>query len=357
MKQLTHLFYSAVIIILATCAAVIFFDTPFVQTLFCLIVISAIVPRPKGVASGVVLEQWAAYIMERFWKDNAFLKNVYDDSQYVVGGRIIHIPQPGAKPNVVKNRGTYPATAVRRADTDVVYALDEYSTDPTHIPNIDAIHLSYNKQDSVLGDHMAVLNETVADDLLIKWGANGTVYKTTGVSVPGNAPIQVGPVTGQTGNRLGFTHRDLKNLMILFNVNKVPKTDRFVLIDDSMFDGFYDTLGDTNAKDFSRYADAENGVIGKLHSFNVMTRSSVMAAANDNTIKPLGSSIGATDNLVSLAWHKNSIAQAIGDIKFYQNINDALYQGDVHSATLMAGGRVRRADDLGLVKIIQGTPA
>lgn len=309
---------------------------------------SLLIPMPQGTANGVVLEVWARYIMERFWKDNAFLKNVYDDSQYVTQGRIVHIPQPGSKPNVVKNRSTFPATAVRRTDTDVLYALDEYSTDPTHIPNIDAIHLSYSKQDSVLGDHMSVLNETVADDLLVKWGANAVVVKTTGADVA--------PVTGQTGNRKGFAHADLKKLMIAMNVANVPKQDRYILIDDSMYEYFYDSLSDTNAKDFSRYADATNGVVGKLHGFNIMTRSSVLAYAAADTVKALGASLAATDNLASLAWHKNSIAAAIGDKKLFQNANDALYYGDVHSALVMVGGRVRRADNAGIYAVVQGTP-
>jgi hypothetical protein len=322
---------------------------PPVVTFGTLVLLSLIVPLPKNSALGVVLEVWARYIIERFWKDNAFLRNAYDDSQYVQQGRIIHIPQPGAKPAVVKNRNTYPATAVRRTDTDIVYALDEYTTDPTHIPNIDAIHLSYSKQDSVLGDHMSTLNELVADDMIIKWAGNSTVRKTTGAAV--------GPVTGQTGNRKGFSHQDLKKLMILMNSNNVPKNDRFVLIDDNMFEFFYDSLSETNARDFSRYADAENGVIGKLHGFKIMTRSSVVALTSADAVKALGSALAATDHLASIAWQKNSVAFALGDTKLFQDMNNPLYFGDIHSALVMAGGRVRRADGLGVYLIAQDTSA
>jgi len=325
----------------------------FILVLGSAFVISAITPMPKGVAAGVVLEVWANYIIERFWKDNAFLKNAFDDSQYVVAGRIVHIPQPGSKPNVVKNRATFPGTAVRRSDTDITYALDEYSTDPTHIPNIDAIHLSYSKQDSVLGDHMQVLNETVADDMLIKWGANATVVKTTG----GPSAVQVGPVGGQTGNRLAFHHTDLKKLMIRMNADNVPKQDRFVLIDDNMFEAFYDSLSDTQARDFSQYMDAANGIVGRLHGFNILTRSSVLAFDASDNVKALGSVLAATDNLASIAWQKNSVAFALGDTKLFQNVNDALYYGDVYSALVMAGGRVRRSDGLGVYAIVQGVPA
>lgn len=312
-----------------------------------------IIPMPKGSLNGVVLETWANYIIERFYKDNQFLRNAYDDSQYVLQGRIVHIPQPGSKPVVQKNRSSFPGTAVRRTDTDVVYALDEYSTDPTHIPNIDSVHLSFNKQDSVLGDHMAVLNETVADDMLIKWGANGTIIKTTGNGNTGT----VGPVAGQTGNRLGFHHKDLAKLMITMNADNVPKNDRFVLIDDNMFGFFYDSLSDTQSKDFSRHIDAENGIVGKLHGFNIMTRSSVLAATSADAVKALGAALAATDNLASFAWQKNSVAFCIGDHKLFQDANNPTYYGDVHSCLVMAGGRVRRGDAKGVYIIAQGVPA
>lgn len=350
MKTIIRLSNSLLLLFAFSCFISVAFSLPFAPVAGTLFVASALLPLPNNALKGVVLEQWAAYIIERFWKDNQFLRSAYDDSQYVQGGRIVHIPQPGSKPAVVKNRSSYPATAVRRTDTDVVYSLDEYSTDPTHIPNIDAIHLSYSKQDSVLGEHMNVLNEIVADDMLLKWGANGTVVKTTGGSGAGT----VAAVTGQTGTRLGFHHSDLKKLMIKMNVDNIPKTDRYVMIDDNMYEFFYDSLSDTNAKDFSRYADAENGIIGKLHGFSIMTRSSVLLAASNDSLKALGASIAATDNLASLAWHRNTVAFAIGDTKLFQNANDALYYGDVHSALVMAGGRVRRADGKGIYNIIQG---
>lgn len=316
-----------------------------------LIVLSCIVPMPENALLGTVLETWAKYIIGRFWKDNEFLKNAYDDSDYVLQGRIVHVPQIGAKPTVTKNRTVFPATAVRRTDTDILYSLEEYSTDPTHIPNIDALHLSYSKQDSILGDHMSVMSELVADDMLQKWAANATVVYTTGGATAATVPA----VTGQTGTRLGFHHSDLQKLMIKMNVDNIPKDgNRFVLIDDNMFDFFYSSLSETNAKDFSRYADAANGVIGKLHGFNIMTRSSVLQANNAGAIAALGASLGTTDKLASFAWHKNSVAFAIGDKMLFQDLKNPLYYGDIYSVLLMGGGRVRRGDGKGVYAILQG---
>lgn len=308
------------------------------------------------ILNGVEKETWRPYIVERFWKDNAFLAGkFYDESDAVVAGRIVHIPQPGSKPSVVKNRNSFPAATVRRTDTDVTYTLDEYTTDPTHIPNIDAIHLSYSKQDSVLGDHMSTLNETVADDVLIKWGSSANVVQVATTGGPGT-PVQVAPITGQTGNRLAFHHTDLQKLMIRMNADNVPKNDRYVLIDDNMYEGFYNSLSDTQSKDFSRYNDAANGVIGRLHGFDIMTRSSVLLASNANAIKALGAAIAATDNLCSLAWQKNSVALAMGDVKLFEDKANPTMYGDVYSTLTMCGARARRADGKGIYVIRQGVP-
>jgi hypothetical protein len=124
-----------------------------------------------------------------------------------------------------------------------------------------------------------------------------------------------------------------------------------------MFEFFYDSLSDNQQKDFSRYIDAENGIVGKLHGFNIMTRSSVLAMTSADAVKALGAALAATDNLASLAWQKDTVAFAIGDTKLFQNMNDALYYGDVHSALVMAGGRVRRGDGLGVYIIAQDASA
>lgn len=326
------------------------FAVPAVAAFIGLVLISTILPMPKNVALGITLEVWANYIIERFYKDNAFLRFVYDDSSYVLQGRVVYIPQAGAKPGTTKNRSSFPATATRRTDSVISYALDEFTTDPTHIPNIDKIHLSYDKQDSVLGDHMVVLDELVAESMLVAWAANATAFATTG-GVNGG---EVAPITGQTGNRKGLHHKDLAKLMVQMNVDNVPKEDRHILIDDNMYEFFYDSLSDNQQRGFSDYVDAKNGIVGKLHGFNIHTRSSVLLATAAGAAKAVGASVAATDKLSSFAWHKNSIAAAIGDHKLFQDLNNPLYYGDIHSLLMMAGGRVRREDGKGVYMVVQG---
>lgn len=311
---------------------------------------------PGLVKNGVEVEVWVDAIVKRFWKDNLFLKLFKDHSQYVLAGKIVHIPQQGTKPTVIKGRTTFPGTAVRRTDTDLTYTLDEYSTDPTHITNTEAIELSYDKIMDVFGDHAAALAESAADDFIIKLltllpGTN--VISTTGASTA------VG-VTGQTGTRKAAIHNDLRALSLKMNIANVPKQDRYALLEANMQDQIFGSLSETQYRDFTRYADAATGVLGKLYGITILDRSSVAIAASalngssELVVRALGASVGATDDAVSLIWQKDCAAHAIGETKFFENKNDALYFGDVYSATLRNGGRRLRADSAGVYALKQG---
>jgi hypothetical protein len=304
----------------------------------------------------VQVEMWVDYIIKRWWKDSMFVRHAFSEDQYVVGGRIVHIPQPGAKPLIVKNRNSFPAAAVRRTDTDILYALDEYTTDPTHIQDAEKVEVSYEKIDSVLGDHSGALNETVADDMIWKWSndiVGASVIETSGATTSAK-------VSGQTGNRLAMVHGDLKKARLTLNLQKAPGTDRFALLEENMLDEMVDSLSSTQYKDFSQYYDASTGVIGKLYGFNIMSRATVaMSAAALSSgklvVNPLGTATSATDQVTSLCWQKDAVTRAIGDVKFFEKINDPQYYGDVYSALVRMGGRRRRADDSGVIVLRQKT--
>lgn len=303
-----------------------------------------------SVKNGVEVEVWANYIIERLWKNNQFLQHAFSDDDKVIGGKIVHIPQPGAKPLITKNRSVYPATAVRRTDTDILYALDEYTADPTHLPNADKVELSYDKIDSVYGDHAGQISQDVADDAIIKWLtglAASKIIRTTGANT---SEI----LEGATGTRKVFVHGDLRKCQKTLDKQNIPDEERFALLSADMADQLFESLTNTQYRDFSQYADAKEGVIGRLYGFNIMKRSSVAVASSALAINPWGAAIEATDLDVSFVWQKNAVARALGEVKFFENPDRAEYYGDVYSSLLRFGGRRRRADDFGILAIAQG---
>lgn len=308
--------------------------------------------QPNVFVAGVEVEMWVNYIIERLWKNNDFLKRAYSDDQYVLAGKIVHIPQPGSAPEVVKNRSVFPAVAVQRTDTDINYSLDMYTTTPTHILDAEKIEASYDKIDSIFGDHAGTLAQFIADDMIVKWltgiGA-GQKLLTTGAATLATAP-------SGTGNRKAVTVEDLRRSMTKMNIDNIPQENRIAVIPSNMLDQLTSGLAATQYRDFTQHYDAAKGIVGKLYSFDIVERSST-AVSNAGTVKAVGAAGAAADNEVAVLYQQNAVARALGEVKFFENVNDPQYYGDVYSASLRMGGRRRRSDDKGIIMLSQDASA
>lgn len=304
---------------------------------------------------GVQKENWVDFIQGNLFKANDFVMKAHSENDSVLNGVVVYLPQAGAKPTVVKNRTTLPATASKRTDTVISYPLDWYTTDPFHIQNAEQAELSYDKMSSVLGEHLATLRDYIGDEMAVKW-LTGAVTAGNIVSTSGGATAST--ETGQTGNRKLLLTEDVKKLMTLMNKKNVAKEGRVLVLESNMLDQLTTSLGVSQYRDFSQYFDAANGVIGKLYGFEIMERSSVgiINAAKD-TVDAVGAAIAATDHIACLAFQKDHVTTAMGDIKFYDKTDDPLYYGDVYSADVRFGGRVRRTGAEGVYALVQDASA
>jgi hypothetical protein len=309
-------------------------------------------PDTSGMAKYVQLlvqkEIWIGDIIGNLFKNNQFLNYAVNEDEYVLAGKVVHIPQAGAPSSVQKNRTLLPATVNKRTDSDITYPLDEYTSDPRLIPDADTKELSYDKRNNATEEDQAALRETVADTMLINWAPTAaTTIRTSGTAVPARMP-------GQTGNRNAFTEGDLRKAMTLFNAQNIPQEDRYCILDAYMYDDFIASLSATIQKDFSRYYDAEKGIIGKLHTFNIIMRSNALVYnAAATAVNAYGAAVAVTDNCAALCWHARSVSRAFGDVQMFDQNSAPTFYGDVFSFLLRAGGRIRRADAKGVVAISQ----
>ena len=313
-------------------------------------------PNVPGVAyMAIQREIWEADIVKNLWRNNMFSNMAYNADQYVIQGKVVHIPNAGTVPSVQKNRSSLPATVVKRTDTDITYALDEFTTDPILIPNADTVELSYDKRASYTEDAQAAIRQLVADSLLYSWAPNaavqaipaGSVLSTTGASTAAHA-------SGTTGTRKAFVHTDLRRMQAAFNRQDIPDEERYCLMDADMYDQFLASLSDSTNRDFSRYIDAVNGVVGELYGFKIMRRSSVLVYNTAGTTpNAVGAANAATDNAAVICWQKNSVERALGEVQFFDQQNAPQYYGDIYSYLLRMGGRIRRADGKGVGIICQ----
>jgi hypothetical protein len=312
---------------------------------------------PKGMPSGVLAmavqkEIWVQHIIGNLFKNNEFLNFAFNADQYVLQGKVVHIPQAAAAPNVSKNRDSLPATVVKRADTDVTYALDEYTTDPVLIPNADQYELSYDKRESVLAESEATLRQTISDWMLRNWApsAAGSKVRTSGADIAAHAP-------DATGERKKIVTADFKTIAKKFNNWNIPMEERFALLDGDMYDQLLDSFSETTYRDFSKVVDPAKGIVGELYGFKVMQRSGVLYYDSALAPKDPDDEGATTDFAAALFWQKNAVERALGMVEFFEQLKAPEYFGDIYSLLVRMGGRIRRTDSKGVVALIQDAPA
>lgn len=315
-------------------------------------------------AQPISVEVFQNYVMEKLRRENPFLSAAADESKSVLGGAVVHIPQAGAGSSVVKNRSQYPATAVKRADRDVTYALDVFTTTPTHIQWAEENEISYDKTDSVLRDHVGSLMEAVGDNMLYNWitgkklNPEGTAYvddtlpAANRIATTGS-PTAVNAEDGQTGNRKALTYKELQAAQAKMNKAGVAKTGRYALLESYMYQQFLDSLSANQMAAFQESSDLKNGVVGRFAGFDILERAQVLAFDADGVVKEPGEALAATDNLACLLWQKDCVAKAVGDIKPFQEMDNPAYYGDIFSALVKCGGRCRREDWAGVMALVQ----
>ncbi len=309
-----------------------------------------------GVKNAVDAEIWVREIIKRLWKNNEFLKRAFNEDNYVMGGAVVHIPQPGGAASVVKNRSVFPGVASRRVDTDITYILGDYSTDPIHIPDVELTTITYDKTSSIIQDLFGYLMQYVADDQIVNW----LQALPATLQVPTSGPSTLALENGQTGNRLAMRWQDLQEAQRLMNKANVAKNGRVALLEENLYQQLISSLAATPYKDFARTVDEKDGVIGRLFGFDIMNRSSVaMAAAGAGalSVNAVGAANAATDNVACICYQEETVSRALGTVEMYQRAKDPLYYGDIFSTRLRMGGRRRRADDLGIVAIVQAPDA
>lgn len=308
---------------------------------------------PEGTyVCAIQQEFWVNYIIESLFKENEFMSKSFDESDNVLNGSVVHIPQAGVASTVVKNRSSFPATAVRRTDTDISYTLDIYSTDPRHITNAEEKEISYDKMGSAIGEDISALNESYAEDLLYKWAPTVTtqILRTTG----GLVATSLAP--GATGTRKLFLKEDLKRAQALMNKQNIPKTERYALFPSDIYQ---ELTADATlmARDGANGAELsmKDGVVLRLYGFNIMERSdtTIFTNAAPPVPKAPGTATAVTDNQAIICWQKNAVAKALGSTDFFENKKDALFFGDVYSMEVKMGGRKRRSDGKGVIAIVQ----
>lgn len=312
------------------------------------------------------VEIWGKTIQEKLLEDNTFLQHIADvDDSNIINGHIVHLPQAGAPSAVVKNRTVVPAVPQKRIDTEVLYLIDEYTTDPVYIPNAETKELSYDKRRSVLDQDIANLSEEVAEGMLLNMRLSPTgdnqALPTANILETQSA-IAVAPGNdGATGQRKAYAINDLQRMRSLLKKQKAwsegnmyalltPEAEAQMFPADSIVTATY-MQGVTEE-------ERRGGVLYKCQGWKLLSRSSVYILNPANkSFKAPGAVGAATDSEGVLFWNKNMAEKAWGEVKAFENIGDPTWYGDIYSFLTRMGGRARRKNYEGIGVLMQAPTA
>lgn len=289
----------------------------------------------------IQVEMWQPNIEEELFRKNNFFNFFSSEDQYVIGGKVVHIPQSGGPAATVRNRATLPATIQTRQDTDILYLIDEFTTDPVRIDNADTVELSYSKMMSVIRENTGGHMEMVGD-----WGIYNAVKNAVAANkIPTTGTQSASSSSGGTGTRKILTEKDLRAAKIALDKQNVPADRRYILLPPNMLDQLYDD--DKLKYAFANVANLETGVIGRYAGFNFLERSKVMDVDASLVPKVPGSANAVDDSEAALFWQEDFLAKAKGDITMFNEYGRPEYYGDIFSFLSRMGGRAKRADNKG----------
>ncbi|MCL1652588.1 hypothetical protein BAZ12_00710 [Elizabethkingia miricola] len=309
-------------------------------------------------------EIWEGTVQEKLVEDNSWLQAVSDvEDSSIVNGRIVHIPQAGAPSKVEKNRQTLPAQVKQRKDAEVLYVIDEYTTDPIHISNADTKELSYDKRRSILDQDVENLSEEVAEGMLTNFvvspiGDNKELPKdhilfTTGDLVDASAD-------NATGKRKAESLNDLQTMRVFFKRKKAwTENQMFCLLSAAAEARLFPANSMLTATYMAAVTEEErrSGVMYKVQGWKIFSRSSVYTLSPDKTFKAFGGIGEATDCEGSLFWNKTKVEKAFGTMETFDRERDPQYYGDIYSFLVRMGGRAKRADYAGVGVLMQAPAA
>lgn len=298
-------------------------------------------------------EIWLNMIVENFYPDDSFVSKSIDDSAFV-NDRKVHIPNAGAPSNVVTNRSEKPASVKTRTDNELTYDMDELTTDPIYIPNIDTVELSYDKRNSVLSNDRSKLQEEASVNILNRWCKAvpaDNVLLTTGKT----RETHTSKVA--TGVRKSITKADVLRLMTAFDAQEIPQRERYLLLDAYMYSDLLSDLSESDKWMFQNSANVQTGVLGNLYGFNIMKRSRVVRLGESKALLPWSEQAVANELAAGLAWQRDCVSRALGETKMFDDTGSPTYYGDIYSFLVRVGGSIRRYDKKGVLLLAENLSA
>ncbi len=302
----------------------------------------------------LIKEVWVQDIQNSLNENADFLPYSVDHSAYVAFGTV-HIPQSGANPDVVVNPSSFPLVIGTRTDADRTYLMSQYALKPTLITNLDELQISYDKRQSVIGQQMSTLTQTIGNYVAVSWAASGAanIIETTGAATGALPP-------SGTGTRKLVALIDIANLAKKLDKDNVPSKGRKLLMNADMFWELF-TISEVVRASYNGFSTnaLATGVVAQLFGFDIMIRPTVTVfSKTGTTAKAVGAAAAADDRLGCIAFHPSTVCRALGAMTPYFDAGSngngkPEYLGSIFNMDVMLGSAILRADQKGVASLVQ----
>jgi hypothetical protein len=306
-------------------------------------------------AAELLTRRFTTEIVPNLFPSTGFMTRAKRDDDKV-NGNSVELQNAGAIPNVEVNRMVLPAPIAQRSDTPHNYEMEELTSDPTLLRNLETLLEmgGMNKRADLLKDHQLSIREKAAKRTLVKW-ATGVTAKvpTTGSSRAAESKNGV-----QTGNRFAVTVRDISKVQEYFH-----KTD--VLPENEEVNGVavipYSMK--TDLLNIAQFTDAEkagagrsglpSGILARAFGFDWYVRSEVITLDNGDALKAEGAAEAAADQNAAVFYSPNYVRLAMGSVRADVSEYKPEYYGHIMSALAMFGAVAARNDKKGIVLLFE----
>lgn len=309
----------------------------------------------------LIKEIWVAEIQNTINENAAHLQFSVDHSAYVAFGTV-HLPQSGANPSIVVNPTVLPLTIAQRTDTDRTYSMNQYAFEsPTLVTNIDALQVSYDKKNSVVGQQISTMVDRIGSEVSIAWAASGAanIVETTGSAVATSLP------PSGTGTRKAVALADIASLAKKLDKDKIPNDGkRILLMNPDMFWELF-TISEVVRASYNGFQAANgtntltSGLVAQLFGFKIMMRPTVAVFTKTGTsAKAYTAAAAADDRLACIAWHPSVVSRALGAMNPMYDMGGSgtgkpEYLGSIFNIEVMLGAAIMRTDMKGVASLVQ----
>ncbi len=258
-------------------------------------------------------EIWENQIMENFYPDRSFLSRVKDFSEHVNGHKL-HIPSAGIDPKVLINNNTYPISVVGREDEDNEITLKKFETENTLVRRPDAIEYSYDKVESVIGQHRSTLQTHTAKTAIHAFAPSADTVDTPVITTTGEA----------YNGRKRLCTADILTLKERFDDALIPLENRFIVLSPK----HVSDLLKEDLKLFKDITDLKNGEPFKFAGFGFYAFA-YMPTYRDGAKVAYDAKYENGDLFASVAFCGSEVMKADGELHMYALEDDPRERGTI----------------------------